>query len=149
MRSGRGLSAAASAAAAADAAAAAKALPAATLVAPVSPGSWRGVVRLGLVELVAAEAPVDAGAKGPGEGLGPRAGGLPETLRRDVGRLAAAQHEFQRLLVTAACLLVVRQARVGAAQPVRPTRSPAWKSALLACVALQGRALIERSSVVH
>lgn len=117
MRTGRGLSAAASAAAA-DAPG--TALPAAALVAPVAPGSWRGVVRLGLVDLVAAEAPVDGGAGGPGEGLGARAGGLPETLARDAGRLAGAQHEFQRLLVTAACLLVVRQARAGAAQPVRP-----------------------------
>ncbi|KAK9841976.1 hypothetical protein WJX81_002286 [Elliptochloris bilobata] len=117
LRAGRGLSAAAASTAAAAAAAAAAPQPAATLTAPVSPGSWRGVVRLGLVELVASEAPVDAGVAGSGEGLRGRAGSLSETLRRDARRLAAAQHDFQRLLVTAACLLVVRQARTGAAQP--------------------------------
>lgn len=102
MRAGRGRPAAV----AASAAAAAEPLPAAAFVVPVAPGCWQGVVRLGLVDLVAGEAPVGAGP------------GLPETLRLDAGRLAAAQHGFQQLLVTAACLLVVRQARADAAQPV-------------------------------
>ena len=109
LRAGRGAAAAAAAAAAgAGARGTGAALPAATLVVPVAPGSWRGVLRLGLVDLVAAEAPV-AGA----------GAGLPETLRADAGRLDAAQHGFQQLLVAGACLLVVRQARAGAAAPVR------------------------------
>jgi len=113
LRAGRGAAAAAAAAAGAGARGTTVALPAATLVAPVAPGSWRGMLRLGLVDLVAAEAPV-AGA----------GAALPETLRPDAGRLDAAQHGFQQLLVAGACLLVVRQARAGAAAPVRALPFP-------------------------
>jgi T-complex protein 11 len=65
-------------------------------------------VRLGLVRLVAGQATVVAGQAG-----------LPETLRRDVDRLDAGQTEFQRLLVTAACLLVINAV---AAQQQPPRR---------------------------
>lgn len=41
---------------------------------------------------------------------------LPETLRLDAGRLHAAQGDCQRLLVTATCLLLVRQAAAAAGQ---------------------------------
>lgn len=127
MRAGRGRPSAA----AASAAAAAEPLPAAALVMPVAPGCWRGVVRLGLVDLVAGEAPVGAGP------------GLPETLRLDVGRLAAAQHSFQQLLVTAACLLVVRQARADAAQPVRRTSQSHYNFGC--CASIYCRAPVRRA----
>lgn len=64
---------------AAGAAAAAPRQPA--LPAPVEARSWRGLVRLGLVQLVAGDGPV---ARLP----------LPETLRLDAGRLHAAQVRF-------------------------------------------------------
>ncbi|KAK9816195.1 hypothetical protein WJX74_000320, partial [Apatococcus lobatus] len=71
--------------------------PAATLLAPVQPRSWRGVVRLGLVGLVSGETPV-----GPSN--------APETLGLDLARLHAAQNSFQQLIVLAACLLLIQQA---------------------------------------
>lgn len=46
---------------------------------------------------------------------------LPETLRLDAASLHAAQNEFQRVLVTATCLLLVRQAA-----PAGQVRIPAW-----------------------
>ena len=72
--------------------------PAADLVTPVAPRTWRGIVRLGLVSLVAGEAPAVAGA-------------LAETLRLDGPALHAAQNAFQRLVVLAACLLLLHQLR--------------------------------------
>eukprot|EP00887_Chlorella_sp_A99_P001730 scaffold8.g1730.t1 len=55
------------------------------LVAPVAPRSWRGLVRVGLVQLVAGEGAV--GRMAP-----------PELLRLDAGRLHAAQNDYQGLL---------------------------------------------------
>jgi hypothetical protein len=63
---------------------------------PVAPRSWQGLVRRGLVQLVAGEGAVTVLA-------------LPETLQRDAGRLFAAQNDFQRVLVLTTCLLAIAQ----------------------------------------
>ncbi|KAF8072855.1 hypothetical protein HT031_000515 [Scenedesmus sp. PABB004] len=71
---------------------------------PVSPDSWQGAVRAGLLALVASDAP----AAGPG---------LPEVLAFDRARLHEAQNALQQLLVTAAGLLIVQQLRAAAGLP--------------------------------
>ena len=84
--------------------------PAAELVHPVLPGSWRGIVRQGLAAVAGQEAPAQVGT-------------VAETLALDVPRLHRAQNDFQRLVVLAACLLLTAQARSDAAAQV--TASPA------------------------
>lgn len=79
--------------------------PAAELVHPVSPGSWRGIVRQGLAAVAGQEAPAQVGT-------------VAETLALDVPRLHRAQNDFQRLVVLAACLLLTAQARSDAAAQV-------------------------------
>lgn len=73
---------------------------AAQLLHPVAPDSWRGIVRLGLVHLVAGEIPVERTA-------------LAETLRLDAQRLHSAQNEMQQLVVLAACMLLLQQSVAG------------------------------------
>lgn len=70
------------------------------LLHPVAPDSWRGIVRLGLVHLVAGEIPVERTA-------------LAETLRLDAQRLHSAQNEVQQLVVLAACMLLLQQSVAG------------------------------------
>ena len=79
--------------------------PAADLVHPVLPGSWRGIVRQGLAAVAGQEAPAQVGS-------------VAETLALDVPRLHRAQNDFQRLVVLAACLLLAAQARSDAAAQV-------------------------------
>ena len=69
---------------------------AAQLVHPVKADSWRGIVRLGLVQLIQGEIPVEKTA-------------LAETLRLDAQRLHLAQNAFQQLVVLAACMLLLQQ----------------------------------------
>ncbi|KAI3434409.1 hypothetical protein D9Q98_002487 [Chlorella vulgaris] len=92
------------------------------LLVPVALHSWRGLVRLGLVQLVAGEGAV---ARLP----------LPETLRLDSGRLHAAQAEFQRLQVMAACLLLCRQGAAAAGLTCGPPELAAAKRRLAALLA--------------
>lgn len=79
------------------------------LVAPVCLRSWRGMLRVGVVGLVAQEVP----AVGPS---------LAETLRLDQERLHAAQNRFQQLVIVTAGLLLVSQIRAR-------VRAPAWTPA--------------------
>jgi len=72
------------------------ALSAPKLELPVAVRSWRALVRCGLVQLVVGDGAVTSLA-------------LPETLKADAGRLFAAQNEFQRALVLAACLATAQQ----------------------------------------
>ncbi|KAI3434424.1 hypothetical protein D9Q98_002502 [Chlorella vulgaris] len=51
---------------------------------------------------------------------------LPETLRLDSSRLHAAQGEFQRLQVMAACLLLCRQGAAAAGLVSAAQRSIGW-----------------------
>jgi hypothetical protein len=70
--------------------------PAANLVRPVKIRSWNSLVRLGLVQLISADTPVSPTA-------------VPETLLLDLERLFRLQNEFGRIIVLAACLLVLQQ----------------------------------------
>lgn len=100
LRTGMSRSASGKAPAAAPGAAAAAVAP----VLPVEPSSWRGLFRAALLSLVAADAPAAGEA-------------LPELLVLDGERLHAAQNGFQRLMVTAASLLIVQQLRGASGMP--------------------------------
>lgn len=63
---------------------------------PCQPRSWQGLVRLGLVSLVAGEGAVNRIA-------------VPEVLRLDTVRLRECQDEFQRLLVLSAAIIIITQ----------------------------------------
>lgn len=67
----------------------------------VSSHSWRGMVRMALVQLAAGDVPVAPHS-------------VAETLAMDAGRLHSAQNAFQNAVVLATCLLLVHQARRGA-----------------------------------
>ncbi|KFM24820.1 hypothetical protein F751_1699 [Auxenochlorella protothecoides] len=60
-----------------------------------APGSWRGLLRIGAVQLAAGEGAVARLA-------------APEVAVPDRGRLVAAQEAFQQTLVLNACLLLLR-----------------------------------------
>jgi hypothetical protein len=62
--------------------------------AAVQPTSWQGLLRIGLLQIARHREPVNVDS-------------LPETLTLDASRLFQCQELFQRLLVTAACLLLV------------------------------------------
>lgn len=70
------------------------------------------MVRLGLVQIISADTPVTGVS-------------VPETLLLDLERLFRLQNEFGRIVVLAACLLILRQmprSSKGEAQPgARPT----------------------------
>lgn len=89
---------------------------------PVEARSWRGLVRLGLVQLVSGEGTI---------GRLP----LPETLRLDATRLHASQGEFQRLLVLTISLLLVRQGANSAGRVLSAADVAATKRRLAAVLA--------------
>jgi len=62
--------------------------------------SWEGLLRVGLVGLLRSEYALNDDDD---------VRGLPETLKNDVQRMVRAQHKFQHVLVTVACLLVFKQ----------------------------------------
>jgi len=63
---------------------------------PCQPRSWQGLVRLGLVSLVAGEGAVNRIA-------------VPEVLRLDTIRLRECQDELQRLLVLSTAIIIITQ----------------------------------------
>jgi hypothetical protein len=63
---------------------------------PCQPRSWQGLIRLGLVSLVAGEGAVNRIA-------------VPEVLRLDTIRLRECQDEFQRLLVLSTAIIIITQ----------------------------------------
>jgi hypothetical protein len=71
--------------------------PAATLTRPAGARSWRGLVRLGLVQLASADTPANPAT-------------LPETLSLDAERLLRIQNEYGQIVVLVACLLLLQQA---------------------------------------
>lgn len=97
----------ASLSAAGNAPAAERPTSAAQLIHPVKADSWRGIVRLGLVQLIQGEIPVEKTA-------------LAETLRLDAPRLHLAQNAFQQLVVLAACMLLLQQSLASQQQQSRP-----------------------------
>ena len=62
--------------------------------------SWQGLARLGLVALAAMPEEIGLGS-------------TPETLHQELGRLSAAQNDFQRILVQAACSLLLQRVAAG------------------------------------
>lgn len=72
---------------------------------PVLLSSWRGTVRLGLVNLVSGEKPAAAPLL------------VPETLLWERERLHKAQTSFQRCVVLTSALLLIQQSRARAGRP--------------------------------
>jgi len=80
----------------------------------LAPTSWQAALRCGLVHIITSEQPAHGST------------GLPEVLKLESSRLGAAQASFQRLIVTCASLLLLRQA---AAQQRRSLSSDAISTA--------------------
>lgn len=66
---------------------------------PVDLRSWNSLVRLGLIHIISADSPVSHAS-------------VPETLLLDLERLFRLQNEFGRIIVLAACLLVLQQSSI-------------------------------------
>lgn len=71
----------------------------AVLQRPVNLRSWNTLVRLGLIHVISADIPVSQAS-------------VPETLLLDLERLFRLQNEFGRIIVLAACLLVLQQSSI-------------------------------------